>query len=111
MAVNVLIVLGIIIIMMLVVAAVVYYTTRNKTPRKQEPAQFETYSINSHPAVLWILPICYGMIGGTIAALFAGIKYNAVWWKLFLVGIIIQLAVILAGIFLFGRVTTGLFSL
>lgn len=42
------------------------------------------------PGVLWILPIFFGFIGGTIGALIAGCCYRDTWWELFLIGIIIQ---------------------
>lgn len=47
------------------------------------------------PGILWILPICFGIIGGTVAALIANLKYQASWWELFVVGAIVSF---LAGI-------------
>ena len=41
------------------------------------------------PGVLWVLPIVFGVVGGTVAALIANIKYQASWWELFMAGLII----------------------
>jgi len=43
------------------------------------------------PGVLWLLPICFGIIGGTIAAFIASIKYQASWWELFVAGLIVSI--------------------
>ncbi len=42
---------------------------------------------SNFPGVLWILPVLFGIIGGTIAALISNLKYQASWLELFLVGI------------------------
>jgi uncharacterized membrane protein len=44
----------------------------------------------SFPGILWILPICFGVIGGVIAALISSLKYGAGWWGLFITGFIIS---------------------
>ncbi len=41
------------------------------------------------PGVLWLLPIFFGVLGGTIAAMIASMKYQASWWELFVTGLII----------------------
>jgi len=41
------------------------------------------------PGVLWLLPICFGLVGGVIAALIASLKYQASWLELALVGLIV----------------------
>ncbi len=46
---------------------------------------------NSYPGVLWLLPILFGIVGGTIAALIASMKYQAKWSSLFIVGLVITL--------------------
>ncbi len=45
------------------------------------------------PGVLWILPIFFGLIGGIIAALISGLKYQASWWELLLVGFLINVVI------------------
>ena len=47
--------------------------------------------VKRFPGVLWILPICLGAVGGIVAALIASLKYQASWWELFTVGVIINL--------------------
>lgn len=45
------------------------------------------------PGVLWLLPICFGLVGGAIAGLIASLKYQASWWELVAGGLIINMAV------------------
>ncbi len=47
---------------------------------------------NRFPGILWLLPICFGVFGGTIAAVVASVKYQASWWELFAAGLIVSLA-------------------
>ena len=56
--------------------------------------------MNKFPSVLWILPICFGMIGGLAAALIASLKYQASWWELFAAGCIVSFVAIV-GYFVF----------
>ena len=42
------------------------------------------------PGTLWLLPIFFGIVGGLIAALIADLKYQASWWELLVLGIIIS---------------------
>ena len=44
----------------------------------------------SFPGALWLLPIFFGISGGIIAALIADMKYQASWWELLVLGIIIS---------------------
>lgn len=44
----------------------------------------------SCPGTLWLLPIFFGFIGGTIAALIADMKYHASWWEFFVAGILMS---------------------
>lgn len=39
---------------------------------------------------LWILPIVFGFLGGTIAAVIVGTKYGHGWLEFFLVGIVMS---------------------
>ena len=45
--------------------------------------------------MLWILPLFFGLFGGIIAALFAGMKYEARWWDLVVFGFVVQVLVTL----------------
>ena len=47
------------------------------------------------PGVLWLLPIFFGLLGGIVAAMISSMKYQASWWELFTVGLIITLGEVL----------------
>jgi len=42
------------------------------------------------PAVLWLLPIFLGIVGGVAAALIANLEYKASWWELLVAGGVIS---------------------
>jgi len=44
---------------------------------------------NRFPGVLWLMPIFFGIIGGVLAAMIASLKYEASWWELVVVGLIV----------------------
>ena len=47
---------------------------------------------NRFPGILWLLPICFGVIGGTVAAFISSMKYQASWWELFVAGLLVSVA-------------------
>lgn len=90
-------------------AAVIFYITRNRAPlREDSPRPPRIQPLNAYPGVLWILPVLYGIVGGTVAALIAGMKYNANWWPLLLVGFAVTAFIILIPFLIFGA---AMFSL
>ena len=52
------------------------------------------------PSVLWLLPIVFGVVGGTIAAVIAGTTYRATWSGLFFLGLFITFIGIFIGLLL-----------
>lgn len=57
-----------------------------------------------YPGVLWLLPLFLGVVGGIIAALISALKYQASWWELLVVGIIMTF---LFGVFIFPLIGFG----
>ena len=64
-----------------------------------------------YPGVLWLLPIFFGFIGGIVASLISGLKYEASWWELLVVGIITQIFAIIVWIFWWAAIFTAVMAL
>jgi len=68
--------------------------TKKAKPKEVPPAVEDTSQVTAKPTrkrfpgVLWLLPLFLGVVGGIIAALISALKYQASWWELLVVGII-----------------------
>jgi hypothetical protein len=68
---------------------------------KSIPMDRDKRGRRTFPGILWLLPICFGLLGGIIAALIADMKYHASWWELLITGLVLTFLVVLIYLLIF----------